>query len=75
MIGSYWENIHTFHAAEIVAEPIVGVFELRYLDKRWRENLETGEFYSVRVENQRWSAHDLHRHWQHLGNEPIDEEE
>jgi hypothetical protein len=75
VIGGYWENKHTFHLAEIVAEPITGVFELRYLGKRWNMNEETGEYYAREIQNQRWSARDLHKHWEYIGDEPIDEEE
>jgi len=61
VIGGYWQNKHTFRLAEIVAEPITAVFELRYLEST--------------IENQRWCARDLHRHWEYIGDEPIDEEE
>ena len=49
MIGSVWINKHMDKRARIIAEPLVGVFELEYEDDA--------------VANQRWSANDLHRHW------------
>jgi|TARA_Y100000015_G_C2391304_1_gene90332 hypothetical protein len=67
VIGGYWQNKHTHRLAEIVSEPLSGVFELRYLE-------ETGKHKSI-LENQRWCSRDLHKHWEYIGDEPIDEEE
>ncbi len=50
MIGTKWTNKYTKKHAVIVSEPIVGVFELKYLHNS--------------VENQRWDAHQLYRHWE-----------
>jgi hypothetical protein len=49
MIGSVWINKHVGHRARIIAEPLIGVFELEYLDDT--------------IGVQRWSARDLHKHW------------
>ena len=58
----YWENKHTNYVAEIVLEPIVDVYELRYLD-------------APDMENKRWCKEELLMHWIHLGDKPMDEEE
>jgi len=60
MIGSKWTNKHTKKHAVVISEPIVGVLELKYLHHD--------------VENQRWSARELYRHWER-DDFPLDEEE
>ena len=50
------------HVAEIISEPIVGVYELRYLN-------------DTNKKKRRWCRRDLLEHWEPLDDDSIDEEE
>mgnify|MGYP003638955264 CR=1 len=58
----YWTNKHMNHVAEIISEPIVGVYELRYLN-------------DTNKKKRRWCRRDLLEHWEPLDDDSIDEEE
>ena len=50
-----------YYVAEVISEPIVDVYELRYLDLPDKEN-------------RRWCKKELLEHWEYIGDEPIEEE-
>jgi hypothetical protein len=60
-VKGYWQNKHMYYVAEVISEPIVDVYELRYLDLPDKEN-------------RRWCKKELLEHWEYIGDEPIEEE-